>query len=111
MLGRLKEAETLAERLSDDRRRGLVYAFGTKATTPLLGELDEALVTGTRALQIAERLVDLKLRILTTSYLEQAHYHRGDYEQVVELATDNLAVLPADWVYEYLRSLRAGFGL
>jgi hypothetical protein len=29
------------------------------------------------------------------------HYWRGDYERVVELATDNLAALPADWVYEY----------
>ena len=101
VLGRLGEAETLAERLSDDRRRGLVYAFGTSHHTTL-GEMDEALVTGTRALQIAERLLDLKLRILTTSYLEQAHYHLGDYERVVELATDNLAVLPAEWVYEYL---------
>ena len=29
------------------------------------------------------------------------HYFRGEYERVVELATDNLAALPADWVYEY----------
>jgi tetratricopeptide (TPR) repeat protein len=43
----------------------------------------------------------LKLRILTTTYLEQAHYFRGEYERVVELATDNLAALPADWGYEY----------
>ena len=67
----------------------------------MLGELDEALVTGTRALEIAGRLGDLRLRILATSYLEQAHYYRGEYERVVELATDNLAALPADWVYEY----------
>ena len=67
----------------------------------MLGELDEALVTGTRALEIAGRLGDLRLRILTTTYLEQAHYFRGEYERVVELATDNLAALPADWVYEY----------
>jgi tetratricopeptide (TPR) repeat protein len=43
----------------------------------------------------------VRLRILSTSYLEQVHYYRGDYERVVELATDNLAALPADWVYEY----------
>ena len=77
----------------------------------MLGELDEALVTGTRALEIAGRLGDLRLRILTTTYLEQAHYYRGEYERVVELATDNLAALPADWVYEYLRSRRAAIGL
>ena len=95
----LREAEALAERLNDDRRRGRVCAFMTTAHNDL-GELDEALVTGARALEIAGRLGDLRLRIVTTTYLEQAHYFRGDYERVVELATDNLAALPADWVYE-----------
>jgi tetratricopeptide (TPR) repeat protein len=66
-----------------------------------LNELDEALVTGTRALEIARRLGDLRLRILATSYLEQAYCYRGEYQHVVEIATDNLAVLPADWVHEY----------
>jgi predicted ATPase len=84
-LERLREAEALAERLNDDRRRGQVCAFVTTAYNNL-GELDNALVTGTRALEIAERLGDLRLRILTTSYLEQAHYLRGEYERVVELA-------------------------
>jgi tetratricopeptide (TPR) repeat protein len=69
-------------------------------THALLGELDEALVTGTRALEIAGRLGDLRLRIYTTTQLELAHYYRGEYERVVELATDNLAALPADWVPE-----------
>ena len=40
----------------------------------------------------------MRLRILTTTYLGQTQYYRGEYERVVELATDNLA--PADWVYE-----------
>ena len=67
-------------------------------TNSQLVELDEALVTGARALEIAGRLGDLRLRILTTSYLEYAHYFRGEYERVVALATDNLTALPADWV-------------
>jgi tetratricopeptide (TPR) repeat protein len=100
VLERLREAETLAERLNDERRRGRVCAFLTNIHTTL-GELDEALVTGARALGIAGRLGDLRLQILTTSYLEQARYIRGEYQRVVELATDNLAALPADWVYEY----------
>src|SRR4029453_2687030 len=101
MLERLREAEALAERLKDEHRRGRVCAFMTNVHS-LLGEVDEALVTGTRALEIAGRLEDLRLRILATTYLEQVHYQRGEYERVVELATDNLAALPADWVYEYL---------
>jgi tetratricopeptide (TPR) repeat protein len=46
----------------------------------------------------------VRLRILTTTYLGETHYYRGEYERVVELATDNLAALPADWVYEYFGS-------
>jgi tetratricopeptide (TPR) repeat protein len=58
-------------------------------------------VTGTRALEMAESLGDVRLRIFTSSYLEQAQYYRGEYARVVELATDALAALPADWVYEH----------
>ena len=65
-LERLREAEALAERLNDDRRRGRVCAFVTNIHS-LLGELDEALVTGTRALEIAGRLGDLRLRILAAT--------------------------------------------
>jgi class 3 adenylate cyclase/tetratricopeptide (TPR) repeat protein len=99
-LERLREAEALAERSNDDRRQGRVCAFMTIVHTQL-GELEEALVAGTRALEIAGRLGDLRLRLLATTYLGQAHYVWGDYHRVVELATDNLAALPADWVYEH----------
>jgi len=98
-LERLREAETLAERLNDDRRRGRVCAFITNVHS-LLGELDEALMAGTRALEIAGRLGDVRLRILTTTHLEQVHYFRGEYERVVELATGNIAALPADSLSE-----------
>jgi tetratricopeptide (TPR) repeat protein len=67
----------------------------------LLGELDEALVPGTRALEIAGRLGDLSLRIWTTLNLEQAHYYRGEYERAVELAIANLAAVPADRLYKH----------
>jgi tetratricopeptide (TPR) repeat protein len=90
-LERLREAEALAERLNDDRRRGRVWAVLTTAHL-MLGEVDEALVSGYRALEIAGRLEDLRLRILTTMFLEQAHFFRGDYQRTVDLATDNLAM-------------------
>jgi DNA-binding SARP family transcriptional activator/tetratricopeptide (TPR) repeat protein len=99
----LREAEALAERLNDDGRRGRVCAFMTNVHSRL-DEPDEALVSGMRALEIAGRLGDLKLRILATTYLEQAHYYRGEYARVVELATDNLAALPRDWVHEFFGS-------
>jgi class 3 adenylate cyclase/tetratricopeptide (TPR) repeat protein len=111
MLECLREAETLAERLADDRRRGLVYALMTTVHSTL-DELDEALVTGTRALEIAERLGDLKLRIVATSHLEQVYYYRGEYRHVFEFAPDNRAALPAGGVNEYfgMAALPSVFG-
>jgi|RhiMetdeSRZDD1v2_1073273.scaffolds.fasta_scaffold00425_30 class 3 adenylate cyclase/tetratricopeptide (TPR) repeat protein len=99
-LKRLREAAALAERLDDDRRRQRVAAFMTTVYADL-GELDAALVSGGRALEVANRVGDLRLRIVTTTYLEQTHYFRSDYERVVELAIENLAAFPADWIDEY----------
>jgi tetratricopeptide (TPR) repeat protein len=100
MLEYLSEAEVLAERLQDDRRRGLVCALMTTVHATL-GELDEALATGTRALEIAGRLSDLRLRILTTSCLEQVNYYRGEYQNVVEFAPGILTALPAEWTRDH----------
>ncbi len=99
-MARLREAETLARRLNDDGRHGRVYAVMTNIHS-LLGELDGALVTGSRALEIAGRLGDARLRIVSTGFLGQAYYFRGEYERVVELDTGNLAALPAEWVLDY----------
>ena len=54
MLEQLRQAEAIAEQLKDDRRRGQVCAFMTTVLSGL-DELDEAVATGTRALEIAER--------------------------------------------------------
>jgi DNA-binding NtrC family response regulator/class 3 adenylate cyclase/tetratricopeptide (TPR) repeat protein len=102
-LERLREAEALAERLNDDHRRGRVWAFMANIHA-LLEDLDEALVPGTRAVEIAGGLGDLRLRIVATTYLAHVHFLRGEYERVVELATDNIAALPDEWVYEYFAS-------
>jgi DNA-binding SARP family transcriptional activator len=99
----VREAVILAEKLNDDRRRGQVYAYMTNAHL-LCGSPDEALVTGNHALEIAKRVGDLRLRLVTTTYLEHGHHHRGEYGRVVELATDNLAALPAEWTDEYFGS-------
>jgi class 3 adenylate cyclase/tetratricopeptide (TPR) repeat protein len=100
MLERLREAEIISDRLKDDLRRGRVCASMTTVLSTF-DELDEALATGTRALEIGRRLGDLRLRIVSTSYLEQVHYYRGEYEHVIEFTTDNLAALPTEWVHEY----------
>jgi tetratricopeptide (TPR) repeat protein len=98
-LGLLDEAEALAERLNDDRRRGRVYAFAANNCV-ISGEVDRALASGTRALEIAQSLGDRELRILATTTLEQVHYVCGEYPRVIQLAGDSLAILPADRIYE-----------
>jgi class 3 adenylate cyclase/tetratricopeptide (TPR) repeat protein len=94
-LERLREAETLAERLNDDRRRGRVCALMTIFHYQL-GELDEAQSSGTRALAISRMLRDVDLHIASTSFLASVYSLRGEYEQAIDLATDSLAALPAD---------------
>jgi tetratricopeptide (TPR) repeat protein len=100
MLEHLREAEALAERLKDDRLRGRVCGLMTTVLSTL-NELDEAILTGTRAQDIARCIGDLRLGVVATSCLEQAYYYRGEYEHVVEIATENLAVLPAEWAHEF----------
>jgi len=97
---RLRETEALAEKLNDDSRRGRISAM-MSLNHALHGQLDEALSSGARALSLAERLEDLKLRILATSCLDWVHALRGDYGKAVELALTNIGALPAAWVYEY----------
>ena len=84
----LREAEALAEKLNDERRRGLVYAL-LCIMNCYHGELDEALASGARALATAEQIGDASLRLVTGIYLQSTHWHRGEYERVVELATES----------------------
>jgi class 3 adenylate cyclase/tetratricopeptide (TPR) repeat protein len=100
MLEHLRAAESLAEHLKDDRRRGRVCGLMTTVLSTL-NELDDALQTGTRALEITQRIGDLRLGIVTTSCLEQVNYYRGEYDRVVEIATENVTTLPTEWNHEY----------
>jgi tetratricopeptide (TPR) repeat protein len=100
MLEHLREAEVLAEQLRDDRRRGQVCSFMTTVLSTL-DRLDEALATGKRAVGIAQQRGDLRLGAVATSCLEEAHYYRGEYEQVVGIAAPSVTALPLEWVHEY----------
>src|SRR5262249_35314326 len=91
-LQRIREAETFGDTLNDDERRGRVWAL--RATSHCnLGEFDEALTYGTRTLDIARARGDVRLRCIAANSLEQVHYCRGEYEQVIEVATDTLRAL------------------
>jgi class 3 adenylate cyclase/tetratricopeptide (TPR) repeat protein len=99
-LKRLREAAKLAQRSNNDHWKSQVGAYMTNMHL-MVGELDEALEAGARALEIAERLGDLRLRILATSYLGSTHFHRGEYQRTIERTTGNLAAIPADAVHQH----------
>src|SRR5262245_5160433 len=103
MLACHREAERLAEKLGDDRRRGHLCAFMVNLHN-LRGELDDAVKAGTRALEIAQTEGDLRLRIVTTSYLEQTYHFRGEFQRAIELAQANLSVLPEESLGERFES-------
>ena len=100
MLNHLREAERLAERLNDDTRRCRVFSFLTLVLANL-GQVDEAAETGARSVEIARRIGDLRLSILTGSNLAEPSYLRGEYKQAVEIAAGTLAMLPREWSHEY----------
>ena len=97
---RLREAEVLADKLEDGRRRVSVHAV-LAITLSLLDEGEEALASGNRGRDMTSEVGDADLRITATTGLEIVHYFRGEYERVVELATENLAAIPAERAHEY----------
>jgi hypothetical protein len=100
----LREAALVAERLGDDRRRSRVCAVLANTHT-LLGNVNEALESGTRAWTSARGVEDLELQVLSRACLQQAHYFHGDHERVVELGRENLAAVPAGRANEFFGQL------
>ncbi len=93
----LRDAERLAHTLGDDRRRGRVLALMVNSHN-VHGQFDDALAAGARALEIAETIGDLGIRVVTTTSLEQTYFLRGDYQRTVDLAQANLSVLVGEAV-------------
>jgi tetratricopeptide (TPR) repeat protein len=92
---RLREAESFAESLNDERRLGRVSAM-MASNDCQLAELDAAFANGTRALTIAERIADSTLRSTAVSNLAMLYYYRAEYERTVEVVTTDLARGPDD---------------
>ena len=67
----LREAETLAEALDDQRRLGQVSAYLADYFR-VMGDYDRAIASGQRALAIAEALGDVVLQVM-------AHYIPGPW--------------------------------
>jgi class 3 adenylate cyclase/tetratricopeptide (TPR) repeat protein len=102
VLERLLEAEALAERLNDNRRRSQARVLAMHIRS-MLGELDEACATGTHELAVAQTLDDFYLSVLIAT-VEMAHYFHSDYLRVVELAAELEAALPGARSFDNIRT-------
>ncbi|MBR0653050.1 AAA family ATPase [Roseomonas terrae] len=76
----MREAERLAAELKDRSRLAWVSAFVARDLS-LLGQPEQALEASRRALALADEVGEPDLRVLTRSYIGQAHYARGDYAE------------------------------
>ncbi|MFQ5896837.1 MAG: AAA family ATPase [Candidatus Methylomirabilia bacterium] len=99
ILDYLREAETLAEALDDQRRLGRVSSYVTQYFW-MTGEPHRALESGQRALAIAANLGDFALQVETNLRLGQAYHALGDYRRAADVLRKNVESLEGDLVYE-----------
>jgi tetratricopeptide (TPR) repeat protein len=77
---RLREAESIAQRISDDRRLGRVINF-LNSYYGLMGEHHRSIEFGTRGLRINRD--DVELNTVTHYYMGLAYHHIGQYDQSI----------------------------
>lgn len=99
MFEALKEAEVLARQIGDQRRLGLAISFQSNLYA-MRGEFGTAVAHGRRALEIAETLGDLPLRVVSSAILAINHWSRGEYRKAVERARWNVGMLTGDLQFE-----------
>jgi class 3 adenylate cyclase/tetratricopeptide (TPR) repeat protein len=85
----LREAESIAQRISDDRRLGRVINF-LNSYYGLVGEHHRSIEFGTRSLRLNRD--DVELNTVTHYYMGLAYYHVGEYDQSITLLRRALSV-------------------
>src|SRR5262249_13509132 len=95
----LQEAKTLAEALGDQHRLGWISAFLSLHFVSVC-DPDHALVTGQRALTIAEELGEVGLTVMARHYLGTSYHSLGDYRRAVEYFRKNVACLHGELLHE-----------
>jgi class 3 adenylate cyclase/tetratricopeptide (TPR) repeat protein len=91
----LHELESLAERLKDLRRQGLVAALMAGAY-PSFGQADQAVHYGERASRIAADLGDPTIDVLANTYLGAAYFNLGQLERSIECTRRVVRLLPGE---------------
>jgi tetratricopeptide (TPR) repeat protein len=88
----LREAEALAQALDDQPRLGrvsIMIAHSLRA----MGDLEHALASGHRVLDLATTLRDTNLQVMAYFVLGEVYYRLGDYHRAVTMLRQNVEVL------------------
>jgi class 3 adenylate cyclase/tetratricopeptide (TPR) repeat protein len=96
----LQQAETLAQRLGDQRRLGLLASLMTQHFR-LIDDQERAVASGQRALELATALGDFALQVETNFRLGRAYDSLGDYRQAVEFFRWNVGSLVGEHVHQH----------
>ena len=88
----LREAEGLAQALSDQRRVGWGAAYMTECLGAM-GDLAGAVEVGQRALALAGSLGDAALQVVTRIFLGRIYFGLGNYPQAINLLRQNVVAL------------------
>ena len=86
----LREAESIAQRISDDRRLGRVINF-LNSYYGLIGEHHRSIEFGTRGLRINRD--DVELNTVTHYYMGLAYHHVGQYDQSIAFLRRALSII------------------
>ena len=95
----LCQAETLATALDDQGRLGRVSTY-MAAYLWVMGEPDRSLVSGQRALAIAEALGDVALQVEANYRVGQAYLALGDYRRAMAFLGRNVSSLQDHLIHE-----------
>jgi tetratricopeptide (TPR) repeat protein len=93
-IGHLREAESLAERLGDEGRAGMIFLFLSTGFW-MMGHSDRAQESIDRGLAIAESTDNGLLRLQARGQLGRIHHDRGDYRQAAATLREVLSALEA----------------
>jgi tetratricopeptide (TPR) repeat protein len=99
MVAHLDDAEVLAEALNDQPRLGQI-SYYMALHFLLMGDVDRSLVSSQRALDIAESLDDVTLRVTSHLNLGRVYYTLGDYPRAMDALKQNVAFLTGELLYE-----------
>jgi tetratricopeptide (TPR) repeat protein len=98
LLAHLRQAESLAEALSDHQRLGQIFTYMASYCW-LTGNHEDAATYGQNALASATALGDVRLQVMANYRLGQSYFFLGDYRRAIDCLRDNVAVLEGDLLH------------